>query len=265
MGLPTPDIPKRDPICRTEKAGGRTSLKHLLADKQNPFALDPRDRVLQLQLPENKKLRVRNVVSRSKSRPTGKFPSRKNGRMNHWESPHELNAFRILEADSTVVRFEEQPLEILYLMDGIVRRHIPDIRVFRVGNEKELWEVKTSTDAADSEVQKRTQIMQVGLPALGYSYRLVTSADLETQPQLDNAVTITKLGYQDVSIVERESCRRFVADRGDEFRWADLELGMLGPRGKRIVSRLILEGLLSFDMSLPLKAETVISATAKGL
>lgn len=155
---------KKDPICAARKAGRLdAAVRALIEDKQLPGALDLTDRVLQIRHPEDGSSRMRKVISRSKTRPTGKFPSRKNGRMNHWESPHELNAFRTLETDSTVLRFDEQPLEIVYLMNGVVRTHIPDVRVVRRCQTKELWEIKTAEDARDPEVERRTSIMVVGL------------------------------------------------------------------------------------------------------
>lgn len=58
-----------------------------------------RDQILSIEYPQDGKLRARKVISRSKARPTGKYPSWKMDRMVHWESPHELNAYRLLDAD----------------------------------------------------------------------------------------------------------------------------------------------------------------------
>ena len=63
--------------------------------------------------PEPGELRSRRVVSRSNSRSAGKFPSWKMKRMLHWESIHELNAFRLLDCDPDVTCFSEQPCQIV--------------------------------------------------------------------------------------------------------------------------------------------------------
>src|SRR5215813_8651303 len=44
----------------------------------------------------------RNVVTRSRVRPTGKYPSWKMERMLEWESRNELHAFRLLDCDPSV-------------------------------------------------------------------------------------------------------------------------------------------------------------------
>ena len=79
--------------------------------------------------PEPGQMRSRKVVSRSNARSTGKYPSWKMGRMIHWESINELNAFRLLDCDPNVTSYSEQPCQIAYVLDGVERIHYPDILV----------------------------------------------------------------------------------------------------------------------------------------
>src|ERR1700677_476715 len=74
-------------------------------------------------------LRSRKIVSRSSARPKGKYPSWKMRRMLQWEPENELNAFRSLDCDPDAMRFHEQPCEVVYVLDGQVRSHYPDILV----------------------------------------------------------------------------------------------------------------------------------------
>src|SRR5437868_5577153 len=90
---------------------------------------DMADAALKVVLPEDGKIRSRTVVSRSRARGTGMFPSWKMGRMVHWESPNELNALRLLDSDASVHSFQEQPLLIHYQMDGEACLHYPDLLV----------------------------------------------------------------------------------------------------------------------------------------
>ena len=105
--------------------------------------------------PEKDHLRSRKVVSRSRSRPTGKYPSWKMRRMVHWESENELNAFRLLDCDPDVTSYHEQPCKVEFVQDGLARSHYPDILVKKNGR-KELWEVKNEAQAEESEVVTRT-------------------------------------------------------------------------------------------------------------
>ncbi len=74
--------------------------------------------ILELIYPEAGKLRSRRVVSRSRARATGKFPSWKMGRMIQWESINELNAYRRLDATPGANAFYEQPLMIPLFSTG---------------------------------------------------------------------------------------------------------------------------------------------------
>ena len=78
--------------------------------------------------------------------------------MVQWESPNELNAYRLLDANPSVKKFYEQPLVIRYELDGEAHRHIPDTLVEGL-LYRELWEIKPAIEAAKPEVAKRSQLM----------------------------------------------------------------------------------------------------------
>ncbi len=206
-----------------------------------------------IRFPENGNLRARTVVSRSRARPTGKYPSWKMERMLQWESPHELNAFRILDADPTVLFFQEQPVELEFVFDGEVRRHYPDLLV-RTGTAREFWEVKANHAAVDDETADRTRLLSAALPSHGYSYRLITGAELAKGFRLANALTLLRYGRDDLTVVERERVRMYFRDA--QVTWADVLRGVFGERGRRQICRLMLEGAVGFDMELLLTEDT---------
>lgn len=181
--------------------------------------------------------------------------------MIQWESPHELNAYRLLDCDPAVVSFQEQPLEIRYEIHGEVHRHYPDVLVHRhSGNE--LWEVKTQADAIRSEVAERTALMTAELPRFGFRYRMMLAEDLGGQPTLVNALLILQHGRCTISIQERQLVLSFINHHG-EIRWGDMHASLLGTRGRMCVCRLLLEGVLYLDISQPIKPETRICAAAR--
>ncbi len=222
----------------------------------------PKDAILNVQYPEHGQLRARKVISRSKARATGKYPSWKMNRMVHWESPNELNAFRLLDANASVTEFVEQPAVVTYVMDGVERKHYPDIKVV-MGSAKALWEVKTRADALDPETARRTELMTVGLPRYGYAYHVAIADDFKKTPSLANALILLRLGRTDIPIVERERLRRKFAEV-QHLTWGLIKGGALGSMGKAYACRLILEGALRFNMDAPLVDTTVISATSDG-
>lgn len=201
------------------------------------------------------RLRARTVVSRSRARPTGKFPSWKMKRMLQWESPHELNALRLLDCDPQVLVFREQPAELTYEIDGTQRKHFPDIYV-SYADRDEFWEVKADPKSIDSETAARTKLLTDALRQRGYRYRLIFGNDLASQPRLENSLLLLRFGREEVSLTERERIRQAFHE---PHTWGDIALGTFGPRGRQAISRLTLEGQISVSLDQPLTPETQIT------
>lgn len=200
---------------------------------------------IQIIFPKDGKIRSRKVVKRSNARNTGKYPSWKIGRMMQWESVHEGNAMRILDATPSVTSFTEQPCEIIYTLNGILHRHYPDLMVIE-SNYREFWEVKTESDANNSEVVERTNFLIKHLPEYGYTYRVVFAEVLAKQPRLNNVKRLNKLGRQSISLIEQERIRRLFTHE-PVMSWGVFE--QQSPQALRNVSRLILQGKLSIDFN----------------
>jgi hypothetical protein len=213
-----------------------------------------------IRYPPAGQLRARNIVSRSQARATGKYPSWKMGRMLQWESPHELNAFRLLDADPAVVSFSEQPLVLTFELDEAEHEHLPDIRVALDGCV-ELWEVKTRAEALSPETVRRTALLARSLPALGYEYRVVTAEELRTQPRLGNALTLLRYGRQDIPVADRERLR-VLLERVPCLTWGAIRRGAFGPQGRAWACRLALEGTLLIDIRRPWADETPVALNA---
>lgn len=185
------------------------------------------------------------------------------GRMLEWESPHELNAFRLLDANPAVTQFEEQPLMVHYMLDGMERVHYPDVGVV-VDGAKELWEVKTRAESLDPETARRTELMSSDLPKFGYKYRMVIAEDLAVAPRLSNALMLLRHGRTNIPTLERERLRRMMGDVS-ELTWGAVLAGAFGKRSKAYVCRLVLEGALRFDMNAPMSERTLISTVRSGM
>lgn len=213
--------------------------------------------ILSISPPEFGKTRARKVVSRSRAIGTGKYPSWKMGRMIQWESVHERNAFRLLDADPAVKAFSEQPCEIEYRIAGETRSHFPDILV-ETHFGKELWEIKRGIgDALDADVVARTRLMESDLPPLGYRYRLVTGEQLRAEPMLSNVRTLLRWGRAEPDSTDRLMLADAFAEHGAR-RWGDVLSGRFGPNGRAVACRLLLEGFLRMNMAQPLTPETPI-------
>lgn len=176
--------------------------------------------------------------------------------MIQWESPNELNAFRILDANPAVKQFFEQPAEIHYVLNGELHRHYPDALVF-IEDCKEFWEVKPQRDALEPETVARTALLAEALPLMGFQYRMVIGEDLACEPRLSNVSTILQFGRCDVSLVDRERLRRQLEDN-QTIVWGDVLDGVLGTNGRNQICRLVLEGTIGFDFKQPLCRNTLL-------
>lgn len=200
-------------------------------------------------------IRSRKVVTRSRARPTGKFPSWKMGRMLQWESVAELNAMRFLDVAPSVRSFAEQPVVVRYSLNGESRIHYPDLLVEHDNGLKELWEVKSAKDAAREEVAARTSLLQAALPPYGYEYRMVYAEALRQQPRLSNALEILKWGRSPIAALERERIRALLTQL-PAVTWGAAVSGTLGQSGRHSLCRLVLEGMLAFDINEKLGFDT---------
>ena len=199
--------------------------------------------------------RARRVVTRSRCRSTRKYPSLKAGPMVQAESPHERNAFVLLDACPAVTAFREQPVVIRFALDGVEHRHYPDILVTFADDSREFWEIKPRRDAEDERVSARTRLMTAGLPRFGFRYRMVLAEDLSRQPRLGLAQDLLRHGKCAIDDVSRERIRKAFR-AAPVIRWQSALKGDLGPHGRSALCRLVLEGVVSCGAASRLTSET---------
>jgi len=183
--------------------------------------------------------------------------------MMHWESSNELNGFRLLDCDPNVTSYSEQPCRIAYVVDGVERIHFPDILVATNGG-KQLWEVKPRSNALEPEVLARAALLSRVLPRWGYEYRTVLAEDLARQPRLSNANLLLSLGKRAISDCEWEDVRRTIVEQ-ETLLWSKACAGNYGPRGREILCSLVLRGVLTIDMNVPISPNTEFVARKGGL
>ena len=122
------------------------------------------------------------------------------------------------------------------------RSHIPDLRVFLEGGEKELWENKRRAGVT-AEVEELKSFLESALPQHGYNYRLKIAEEAETQPAKRNRELVTYFGYRRVDIRERE-CIRLLCHKNGSVSWGEAHNGDFGKFGRHILCRLFIEGML---------------------
>ena len=200
--------------------------------------------------------RARKVISRSNMRPTGRFPSLRLNRMVVWESPHELNAFRLLDCNAAGT-FTEQPCVIYYRLGGENFRHYPDILV-KTKPVNALWEIKTDKDARKPEVRARTRLLTAELPAHGYEYAVVLAEDLAREPRLHNVRLLLRHGRVPLSFEQKEYVRRLFCAT-NSLRWQDVIEGRHAPFNMPQACRLVLDNVLHLTLDEHFGPATLLS------
>lgn len=91
----------------------------------------------------------------------GYFKSYKNNKQLAFESILERDFFMLLEFDSDVVSFEEQPLKIKYKLKAKNTRYTPDVLVTYKDDSKKIFEVKYQSDVdSDTKLQHKISVLK---------------------------------------------------------------------------------------------------------
>lgn len=206
--------------------------------------------------------RIREVVSRSNYRVTGKYPSFKTGKTHRWESFIELDAFHRLDADTAVIDYAEQPARIRYPdQDGKIRVHYPDLLIYFPGY-KEFVEVKSDLDATSEEIRKRTELLRVLLANEGFGYRVWTQSEIRRKHLIRNIRHLLRYGRKSVPLCRFEAIRLKFAGR-DSMKWGELTQSHTMPFVLADACRLALEGQVSVDLDEYLDEDSRVSLSKR--
>jgi hypothetical protein len=198
----------------------------------------------------------RRVITRSKKRVTGYFPTRKTGHMVPWESQLELDYFHLLEADADVAGFAVQPEEVELIVDKKLRLHYPDILVVARTGERWLVDIKS-----DSEVK---ELEESGIAAAtaklclqrGYGYRIIRASFIREQPRLGNSKLIARHRGDQVPDDLAFRARAALAEGPRTARQMTDVLGLSVPYAYGVMLHVAAIGVADFDREIALSVDT---------
>lgn len=128
--------------------------------------------------------RARKVITRSGRKFRGKFPSRKLGRMVHFESLLERDAIAILEAAADIASYQEQPRRVEYSDGEVIREYFPDFQAVAVTGEVVDVEVKSSAQFHRNAIKKKFSAIWAHYWARGELLAVVTEHDLRGERRI---------------------------------------------------------------------------------
>lgn len=137
---------------------------------------------------------VRKVASRG-GNVIGKFPSLKMQRQIAFESLLERDFVYILDYDTAVSWFEEQPLAIEYLHEGKTLHYTPDFHLVEHGQHvlvecKPVHFVNTTTNS------RKFAVAQAWCQACNWQFRIVTDSEVRAGYRLHNIKLLTAYARQ---------------------------------------------------------------------
>lgn len=132
-----------------------------------------------------------HVRSREVVRPTGgivrgKFPSRKNGRMVHYEGLLELDAIYYFETSPNIVLYREQLAKIFYPDGARLRRYTPDFEVTLHTGEVVNIEVKPKAKLVSPEIREKFESISEYYARRGDPFVILHDEVIRKKPRLTN-------------------------------------------------------------------------------
>lgn len=203
----------------------------------------------------------RRVITRSKKRVTGYFPTRKSGHMVPWESQLELDYFYLLEADREVVGFAVQPEELGLIVDHGLRVHHPDILVAGKGGQRWFADVKADREAKELEESGVAAATAKLCLQRGYGYKVIKASFIREQPRLANAKLIAFHGGEDVPHELVHRARTALAHGPKSAVEVVPEVGIAASYTYGVLLHLVAIGTADFDRSAALSIGTRFSVT----
>ncbi|MBA3822341.1 MAG: TnsA endonuclease N-terminal domain-containing protein [Ktedonobacterales bacterium] len=194
----------------------------------------------------------------------GGVPSRKLGRMVHFESLIEERYIRLIEYAPEVVWYEEQPCTIRYRANHHDHPYTPDVLVRWRSGTTTLVECKPQHQVSDPKNALKWTAARLWCAAQQWTFVVVTDATLlPFAPLLDNLRLLLSHAHHPVPPEVREIVLRVMHDIGGQCSIATLmeHCPQLDPLLDRThVLALLYDGILSADLTQPLHlAETIIA------
>jgi hypothetical protein len=144
--------------------------------------------------------RVREPVTPSKGRVVGQFPSIKNNESVAWESQLELKACRIFEYSHFIESYREQPVVVKYMLNGVLRRYIPDFELICVNGDRVYIEIKPKKILEKPEEVERFIAITKKLHNEGVYFAVMTEVELDKDDIQDNIKAIHPYANMDINI-----------------------------------------------------------------
>ena len=204
--------------------------------------------------------RAREPIGRSFGLVRGKFPSRKIGRMIHWESQLERDAVLLFEFSPGVSIYREQPMRIYYSHDGKTRRYTPDFEVTLHTGEIQFIEVKPLHKTLELPESNRLSRIQDHFDNVGNTLRVITEVDIRQKQLLENLWVLFRHRRAALCAFDRRMSRKRF-DGADSIAFDDAAATF---GDAREVWHLIDQEILVCDLRAAIHGKTILKIMQEG-
>lgn len=210
--------------------------------------------------PDKDQVRARKVIFRSNHGHVYKFQSLKCGRCLHLAYGLEYDRATILEFDSAVIYFREQPFRLEYSDEGKIRNKYPDLLVFYDDGSVIVEEIKPASIASDPEIKRVFELEKIALEQHGYGFSVVTDLEIRGGLLLENSKKLKQYRRTVVSAVIRENVLATLQDR--EVSGRELINQVYGLSHGLLLS-LLAQGFVTVDLAIAQSLETLYKASKR--
>jgi TnsA endonuclease N terminal len=200
---------------------------------------------------------ARDIVRRTGGIVSGKFPSRKTGRMVGHEELLELDAIYVFETAPNIVRYVEQPETLQYPDGNRLRRYTPDFLLEHTSGEKALVEIKPRSYNEDPDLRHKFARIHEHMARLNRRFFILTDEMIRIEPRLSNLKWIyhqaprIPCSYRAGQAALAGHAHRFPMPIRDAAT-------LLSPMGLDPFS-LLMAGLLQCDLNVPLSMGSLVA------
>jgi TnsA endonuclease N terminal len=199
----------------------------------------------------------RKITNKGAKKVIGKFPSLKMGQIVWWESQLEQDYIFLLEFDPDVLYFKEQPLSILYELNGKGRRYTPDFLVER-SNKRQLVEVKPEEHITKNENLLLFRAVTPIIRREGYEFLVASDRQIRVQPRLRNIKLLTKYARTPVAPQHQIYCQECLRQKKEVNLVEIVQFFAVRGESTQVVYSLIYRGLLTIDLMIPIGPDSLV-------
>lgn len=207
----------------------------------------------------------RKIKNSGTKKNIGYFPSKKNNRAICFESLLERDYLHLIEFDSDVIEYYEQPITVEYLISDKKYHYTPDFKVVRK-NKIQLVEVKPYIKLQKmlSDDRKKQKFITAYYYCInkGWEFKIITDNDLRFGNLLKNIKHLFMYSTINIKATDKLKIKNYIVlneKASISFILSNLATQEEKAKYRAYILNLIYNHTLATDMSVPITDESILT------